>query len=226
MHVFLLNIPRLEFAAIIPKGDHATVCMLGEDIDKALLECFLSVPEVRRCMSPDWQMEENNCGCAPLMNIRGATEPYGDRIVLVGDCAAARLCKDGIGSAYRTAKAVANAAVLHGVSVEDFRRHYRPVCRAVEFDNGIGKLVFAVTRRIQKRPFTRRAILSLCEDKRHKPGARRAMSGVLWDMFTGSASYRDIFLRTLWPTFRAPFLWKIALSLGRIPRRIRTPEGA
>jgi len=33
MHVFLLDIPRLEFAAIIPKGDYATVCLLGEDIE-------------------------------------------------------------------------------------------------------------------------------------------------------------------------------------------------
>ena len=33
MHVFLLNIPRLEFAAIIPKGDYVTMCLLGENID-------------------------------------------------------------------------------------------------------------------------------------------------------------------------------------------------
>ena len=28
MHVFLLNLPRLEFAALIPKGDYVTLCML------------------------------------------------------------------------------------------------------------------------------------------------------------------------------------------------------
>ena len=33
MHVFLLDIPRLKFAAAIPKGDYITLCMLGEDID-------------------------------------------------------------------------------------------------------------------------------------------------------------------------------------------------
>ncbi|GAG26498.1 unnamed protein product, partial [marine sediment metagenome] len=37
MHVFLLDLPRLEFAAIIPKGDYVSVCLLGEDIDKELV---------------------------------------------------------------------------------------------------------------------------------------------------------------------------------------------
>ena len=29
MHVFLLHLPRLEFAALIPKGDYVTVVLLG-----------------------------------------------------------------------------------------------------------------------------------------------------------------------------------------------------
>ena len=52
MHVFLLNIPRLEFAAIIPKGDYASVCLLGEAIDTKLVDAFLTSPQVRNCM-PD-----------------------------------------------------------------------------------------------------------------------------------------------------------------------------
>ena len=37
MHVFLLNIPRLEFAALVPKGDYVTLCLLGREIDGALV---------------------------------------------------------------------------------------------------------------------------------------------------------------------------------------------
>ena len=44
------------------------------------------------------------------------------------------------------------------------------------------------------------------------PGATRRMSLVLWDMFTGSAPYRDVFLRTLDPRFLGPFMWKSALA--------------
>ena len=53
MHVFLLDIPRLEFAAIIPKGDYVTVCLLGEDIDAELMRDFLNAPEVKGCFPPD-----------------------------------------------------------------------------------------------------------------------------------------------------------------------------
>jgi hypothetical protein len=34
MHVFLLSIPRLEFAALIPKGERAEPRILGEELDK------------------------------------------------------------------------------------------------------------------------------------------------------------------------------------------------
>ena len=37
MHVFLLDIPRLEIAALIPKGDYVTLAMLGEEIDDDLV---------------------------------------------------------------------------------------------------------------------------------------------------------------------------------------------
>jgi hypothetical protein len=42
MHVFLLDIPRLEFAALIPKGDYVTLCLLGDDIDEELMDRFFS----------------------------------------------------------------------------------------------------------------------------------------------------------------------------------------
>ena len=38
-------------------------------------------------------------------------------------------------------------------------------------------------------------------------GGQRRMSVVLWDSFTGSAHYRDIFLRTLHPGFLGRFIW-------------------
>jgi hypothetical protein len=43
-------------------------------------------------------------------------------------------------------------------------------------------------------------------------GSRR-MSGVLWDTFTGSASYRDVFLRTLNPIFLGRFLYECVAGI-------------
>jgi flavin-dependent dehydrogenase len=42
MHVFLLNIPQLEFAALIPKGDYVTLCMLGHDLEREVVMQFIN----------------------------------------------------------------------------------------------------------------------------------------------------------------------------------------
>jgi flavin-dependent dehydrogenase len=213
MHVFLLNMDRLEFAALIPKGEHVTMCLLGEGIDDALVQSFVETPVVKRCLPPDCRLERGLCHCAPQLNIRGAAQLFADRVVLIGDCGVTRLYKDGIGAAYRTAKAAATTAILHGISAEDFRRHTWPVCRAIGADNTLGKVVFGVTRQIQRRRFARRGVLSMVAREQRREGRRRRMSLALWDMFTGSAPYREVFLRTLHPFFLGRLLWEMAISI-------------
>jgi len=215
MHVFLLNIPRLEFAALIPKGDYVTLCLLGHDIDKQLIESFIGSSEVKHCLPPNWEPPADFCHCAPKISIKGAVEPFADRMVFAGDCGVTRLYKDGIGAAYRTAKAAAITAVFEGIAAEDFRRHYWPVCQAVTSDNRIGELVFAAARQIQKRRFARRGMLRMVEKEQKEKGSRRRMSSVLWDTFTGSAPYQQVFLRTLHPAFISRLVWDIAV--GNMP---------
>ncbi|MFQ6102445.1 MAG: cyclic nucleotide-binding domain-containing protein [Anaerolineae bacterium] len=213
MHVFLLDIPRLEFAAIIPKGDYVTVCLLGEEIDKELFQAFLNAPEVKEAMPPDWNLDQFACQCSPRMNVRGAMQPFGDRIVFIGDSGVTRLYKDGIGAAYRTAKAAASTAIFQGISAADFERHYWPACKTIETDNTIGKLIFFIADQIKQRRFARRALLRMVVGEQKKAGRLRRMSMIQWDMYTGSASYRDIFLRTLHPAFWLRFGWDMLMSL-------------
>ena len=215
MHVFLLDIPRLEFAAIIPKGDYVTVCMLGEDIDSELISDFFNAPEVQQCFPQGWKVDSESCHCSPRINIQGAGHPYGDRIVFIGDIGVTRLFKDGIGAAYRTAKAAATTAVIQGVSRQNFEEHYRPTCRTIENDNRIGKIIFLVTHIIQKFRFTRRAVLRMTAREQNNHNAQPRMSTVLWDTFTGSSPYSDIFLRTLHPAFLVRFITDLAVSLFR-----------
>jgi len=200
MHVFLLDLPRLEFAALIPKGEFVTMCMLGRDIDAELVERFLDHPVVRGCF-PGAGVPEPVCHCLPRINVLRNPRLYGDRFVMVGDCGVARLYKDGIGSAYRTAKAAAATAVLHGVAREDFARFFAPTCRAIDHDNSIGRLVFFVTHLFQRWRFSRRALLHMTRCEQRGDPAARYMSTVLWDVFSGSAPYREVLLRTLQPGF-------------------------
>jgi flavin-dependent dehydrogenase len=211
MHVFLLDLPKLEFAALIPKGDYVTLCMLGDDIDEELVNRFLNSSEVRECF-PENRVPVNACHCFPRINVGPALRPYDDRIVFIGDTGVARLYKDGIGSAYRTAKAAAMTCALHGISSDDFKNHYWSACRLITRDNAIGKLVFLVCKVIQKLKFTRRAVLRMVVLEQAIEDRKPRMSSVLWDVFSGSAPYSDVLLRTLHPAFLGHLVWNLLVA--------------
>ncbi len=209
MHVFLLDMSRLELAALIPKGEYVSLCLIGKGIDTPMVQTFLAAREVTGCLPSNSGQEKPECGCAPRMNVGGGGRPYAERVVRIGDAGIARLYKDGIGSAFRTAKAAACAAVYEGVSAADFRLRYGPACRAIALDNAFGRVVFAVVRRFQASRFARRALLRLVAREQSRPGSPARMSTVLWDTFSGSASYREILLRSLHPAL----LLRLAIEL-------------
>lgn len=216
MHVFMLDLPRLEFAAIIPKGDYASVCLLGEEIDGALIRAFFESPQVKACFPPAVSLEQAACQCQPRINIAGALQPFGDRIVFIGDSGVTRLYKDGIGAAYRTAKAAATTVVFEGIGARDFQRRYLPACQAINRDNRMGKLIFCFTQQIQHRSIARSAVLRMTRREQQRGGSAQRMSMVLWDMFTGSAPYSEILGRMLHPAFWLRLASDVILSaLGR-----------
>jgi len=59
-----------------------------------------------------------------------------------------------------------------------------------------------------------------------KEGSPRRMSTVLWDMFTGSAPYKEVLIRTFHPSFLANFMWNIAVALWPFKRRAGKGEGS
>jgi flavin-dependent dehydrogenase len=218
MHVFLLDVPRLEFAAIIPKGEYATVCLLGHEVDRELVNSFMASPEVRACLpAEELEAEKPACRCLPRINIGAGKNICADRVIMVGDCGVSRLYKDGIGAAYRAAKACAVTAVFQGISARDFRKYYLPVCRRMERDNRIGKLMFAGGVFFRKLPVLRRAILGMTGKEQRSRESSPHMSMVLWDMFTGSAPYRDVFLRCLLPGFIFRFAKECLKAVFRWP---------
>jgi flavin-dependent dehydrogenase len=219
VHVFLLDIPRFEFAAIIPKGPFATVVMVGDDLDQELVHAFLNDPVVRRTFPTD--SAPCVCSCSPLINLGHRKRPYGDRVVLIGDSGVTRLYKDGIGAAFRTGKAAATTAVFHGVSRQDFEKHYWPACRSIVNDNRVGKVMFATNTVMKNSRLTRQAMLDMATKEQSRQGAKPHMSSLLWNMFTGSAPYVEMFRGTLHPGF----IYHLALNVagGLRPRKTR-PE--
>ena len=131
-------------------------------------------------------------------------------------------------SVYQLAKAAANTAVLEGIAAEDFRRDYWPACRSIAIDNQLGKLVFAISHLIQTSRFYRRGILHMTLREQEQTAGVRHMSSVLWDIFTGSAPYREVIWRSLHPAFIAGLFWSLIAgnwSPGKNGRATWKPHG-
>lgn len=210
MHVFLLNVPRLEFAALIPKGDYVTMCLLGHEIDGGVADAFAASPEVQGVMPTGFEAAPI-CQCRPHMNVRGVRRPYGERVVFIGDSGVTRLYKDGLGAAYRTSKAAATTAVFHGISERAFREHFLPLCRDISGDNRTGRVAFRLTRLVRRLRPLRRAMLTIARDEQRT--GEGPLSGVLWDLFSGSAPYRDILWRMVAPSLVVRWLRVLPAAL-------------
>jgi flavin-dependent dehydrogenase len=217
MHVFLLNLPNIKFGALIPKGCFVTLVLLGNDINKEIAASFVNSDAVRRLFPPEINLDDiTPCKCFPSINVKGAKLAYDDRVVLVGDSASSKLYKNGVGAAYITGKAAANTAVFNGISAAAFKKYYQPVCTNLERDNVLGKFIFSVTGIIQKSHLLKSAMLGLVITEQGKKNQNRRMSSVLWDTFTGSAAYKNIFLRFLNPLLLIPLIWSIIKSMFNI----------
>ena len=210
MHVFLLNLPGIKFAALIPKGVYVTLVLLGTKINKDIVDIFLNSELVLNCFPEGTELKNMTpCQCFPSINIGHATNPYSDRVVLIGDSASSKLYKNGIGSAYLTGKAAANTVFLNGISKADFKKSYQPVCSEIDRDNAVGKLIFSVSTVIQKSMFLKRILFQMVVNEQERERGKREMSSLLWDTFTGSAPYKNIMKRTLHPFLLATFFWNI-----------------
>ncbi len=222
MHTYLLTLKGLQFAAIIPKGDYATVCMLGDKIDNELIKKFMETPAVKKTFPPGWKSDAKDCRCLPKINVKDSAKPYSDRVIFVGDCGVSRLYKDGIGAAYRTSKAAASAALFQGVSDAELKEHFWPACKTLKTDNTIGKLIFLFVGLLQKPRPVRKGILRMVIKEQEKAGGSQVMSTVLWDMFTGSSPYRAVLFRTMTPKFIFGLLWNLIAAnalFGGIPEQ-------
>ena len=118
----------------------------------------------------------------------------------------------GIGASYLTAKAAARTVIFHGISHNDFKKYYLPVCRNLNMDNSVGKIVFFVTRIIQKSNFLKKRLFQIVVREQKSSESKRKMSSILWDTFTGSATYRNILVRFFHPTVIFSYLVNIFTS--------------
>jgi flavin-dependent dehydrogenase len=192
IQLFLLPVKDIKFAAMIPKANYVTMCILGKNLNADRVNSFLQHENVRKVLPRDWSGIPC-CRCLPKMNVGAPKVPFTDRFVVCGDAGSTRLFKDGLGAAYLMGKSVAITAVFHGVSADHFRKHYYPVYRSLIVDNYFGRFLFGVTDIYKKFGVMTRAMLAVVRQEQADPDNPKWFSSILWNMFTGNERYKNIF---------------------------------
>jgi len=196
IHLFLLPIADIKFAALIPKETYLTVCILGKNVNANTISDFLDHPVVKGVF-PKGVPYQMSCRCLPKMNVGAPKKPFADRVVALGDAGSTRLFKDGIGAAYIMGKAVAKTAVFEGVSERHFRESYHPVYRSIIADNYYGSALYAVIGVYRSWTFLTRAMLNVVRKEQGSTRNEKILSSILWDMFTGNERYKNVFAKSL-----------------------------
>ena len=198
IYVFALGIKPIKFAAFIPKGDYVTVSLIGkEDITKAHLVEFMKHPKVCELLPRGWSLPKDLCICFPKIPISHAAHPYTNRFVMIGDASISRTYKNGIESAFDTARLAAQTIFERGISEEDFKKgYYKPALKLLAQDNLFGNLMLS----INDYTTSRKELVNVQIDhltKWQNAWESIQINSILWNMVTGNASYKEIFFKVI-----------------------------
>lgn len=112
----------LDHAALVPKGQYLTICLVGGTIDRAvcsgdttkIIAAFLALPHIQKIL-PGIQEAPIVCTCSPWMAVAPARGAVAHRMAMVGDALGARIYRDGLFSAVVSARALAETLVYQGL---------------------------------------------------------------------------------------------------------------
>jgi len=216
IHIFCLSHPIIRFAAFVPKREFLTTSLVGKsDMGAEEFSWFMSQPEVRQLLPDGWELPEDYCSCRPKLPVSPARKPYADRFVMVGDASWSRYYKNGIGSAFFTARQAAWTAFCRGVSEEAFREHYERACRRqIVRDNRYGLAMFRANDLVSSSPF-HMAVLTRVASPGRTASVQETLHQVYWGMFTGNEPYRSLFWRALSPKVQVPLVFSAVLEAGQ-----------
>jgi flavin-dependent dehydrogenase len=197
VHAFLPTIPRIEFGAVTPKGNHLTINIAGATVDTEMMDHFLAESYVRSvlpCLENAGRFDDKDLryfkGRFPCGLARNFT---GDRYVLVGDAAGlVRAFKGkGVTSAIQTGLRAANIILHEGISASAFQS-YRAANRDIIQDLPFGQLMRRFTILASRFGFMHLVLKAAERDC----GLQRA----LFNAISAGAPYSEVVRQALTPT--------------------------
>ncbi len=210
--VFSLGLRHIRFGAFTPKKDFLSLTLVGNrDLDRCDMDEFLADHRVRSLFPDDWEPPKQLCVCYPRVATRPARQPFGDRLVVIGDAAANRYYKNGIESAFRGAQVAADTVLRRGYSRAAFDKEYRRFIRATGWDNLMGRIVYWLNDRVSRRRFMRQAQMRAILDYKNRPISQQ-INKIQWSIFTGNEPYWKILLKLLAPAIQ----WRLLLTTMRV----------
>lgn len=200
IYVLSLGSKSIRFASFIPKGDFLTICLVGKkNIDKELLNSFLHQPKVQQLLPEGWDDPKKRCICFPKIPINHASHPYTNRLVIIGDAGISRTYKNGIDSAFTTARLAAKTAFEMGVSEKDFEEGYfKPAQMLLGRDNVYGSIILMANDIMSRHKHIMSDHIKYMSEH-PDTWETKLMNEVLWNTVTGNATYKDIFFRSVHP---------------------------
>lgn len=212
INVFLPPERRIEFGALIPKGNHVTVVIAGRRLREADMTYFLTCCAAR-LLPPACDIQGGFKGSFPLGPARHL---YGDRYLVVGDASGlVRPFKGkGINAAIEAGWLAARTMLTRGISrpaFDEFARSRRHLAGDLHYGRFVRWLTGLVSRWGLLGPFVAEA--------RRDADLRQA----LFDCVSGRTPYRSVVLRRGNLRLARRMAWKCAAHL--LLRRNRRGDG-
>jgi flavin-dependent dehydrogenase len=198
IYTFSLGIKNIRYGAIIPKASHITISIIGrKNVSRNDLVEFINHPRVRPLFPKTWRIPEKYCYCYPKIPLGSAGNPFTDRMVLIGDASISRYYKNGLESAFITARLAAHCAVFLGIDKKALKKYFFEQAKKIfQRDNFFGDMLFRLNDLISKSNLVTAAHLSLA-NKNSKTSFY--LQQIYWNMFTGNIPYKEIFKKLFNP---------------------------
>ena len=219
IHTYPFCIPGIRFIAITPKRRYITVTAISMNVSgkenditireklKEFLDGFHNYIGDKTLSGTDEGgdvqngikiMEEPTCYCVPHIPYGDSRQPYGDRIVIVGDAAYSRLYKNGIEAAFTTADMAARTALEYGCSKKIFRKYYHKKADVMfNKDNRHAKIIFAINDIMSCSDEISKELMKIANSSTENG---EILKRVFWSLFSGDRSYKEIFYDALRPS--------------------------